>query len=120
MAIQAGRRFNLALAARDGPDKEILPNFASGYVLETLIIAIASVLDPRSLEDVLVDVVRIGKDTDTNGAVAGGLLGARDGEQGIPLRWKNILQFSNEFREVSLETLLLIEKGLRGPTYGRE
>ncbi|CAH0051849.1 unnamed protein product [Clonostachys solani] len=108
-AIRAGRKFDLARAARDGPPKEFLPNLASGYVLETLLIAIAAVLDPRNLEDVLVDVVRIGKDTDTNGAVAGGLLGARHGEDAIPGRWKDVLQFGQEFREVALEILRLME-----------
>ncbi|CAG9936324.1 unnamed protein product [Clonostachys rosea f. rosea IK726] len=102
------RPFGLG-AARDGPPAEFLPNLASGYVLETLLVAISAVLDPRSLEDVLVDVVRIGKDTDTNGAVAGGLLGARHGEDAIPSRWKDVLQFGQEFREVALEILRLME-----------
>ena len=68
-------------------------------------LAIAAILDPRSFEDVLVDVVRIGGDTDTNGAIAGGLLGARDGIEKIPERWLEKLQFRKEFEEVALRIL---------------
>ncbi|KAK3389786.1 ADP-ribosylation/Crystallin J1 [Podospora didyma] len=78
----------------------VIPYGASGYVLESLAIAVAALLDPRPLEDVLIDVVRIGMDADTNGAIAGGLLGARDGVEGIPARWREKLQFGKEFAEV--------------------
>jgi ADP-ribosyl-[dinitrogen reductase] hydrolase len=40
-----------------------------------------------SLEAALIFLVEAGGDTDTNAAVAGALLGARDGEAGIPPRW---------------------------------
>jgi ADP-ribosylglycohydrolase len=70
---------------------------ASGYVLDSLSIAIAAALDPRPLENVLVDVVRLGNDTDTNAAIAGGLLGARDGSEAIPDRWLDLLQYGQEF-----------------------
>ncbi|KAK0622069.1 ADP-ribosylation/Crystallin J1 [Bombardia bombarda] len=79
---------------------KLLPFKASGYVLESLIIAVAALFDTRSLEEVLIDVVRIGKDTDTNAAIAGGLLGARDGVDAIPKRWRDKLQFSGEFTEI--------------------
>jgi ADP-ribosylglycohydrolase len=45
----------------------------------------------RALEDALVYLAQAGGDTDTNAAVAGALLGARDGETGIPPRWMNQL-----------------------------
>ncbi len=91
--------------AENGPKKaangpKVLPFKGAGYVLESLIIAVAALFDQRSLEEVLVDVVRIGKDTDTNGAIAGGLLGARDGVDAIPLRWREKLQFGAEFEEI--------------------
>jgi hypothetical protein len=57
---------------------------ASGFVLESLSLAVAAVLDPRRLPEVLVDVVRVGMDTGTNAAIAGGLLGVRDGAGAIP------------------------------------
>jgi ADP-ribosylglycohydrolase len=40
-----------------------------------------------SVEDGLVATVAAGGDTDTNGAIAGALLGAVHGEAGIPARW---------------------------------
>jgi ADP-ribosylglycohydrolase len=41
--------------------------------------------------------VRVGSDTDTNGAIAGGLLGVRDGVAATPVRWRAVLQFADEF-----------------------
>ncbi len=102
-AVQLGKVICLSEVARYGPPKGIMKGGCSGYVLETLTLAVAAVLDKRSFEDALVDVVRVGRDTDTNAAVAGGLLGARDGEEAIPWRWRNKLQFAGEFREVAVE-----------------
>jgi ADP-ribosylglycohydrolase len=55
------------------------------------------VSDPRPLPEVLIDIVRIGNDTDTNAAIAGGLLGTRDGVTAIPRDWRRLLQFADEF-----------------------
>ncbi|KAK1749765.1 ADP-ribosylation/Crystallin J1 [Echria macrotheca] len=91
--------------ALNGP--QILPLGASGFVLESLTIALAALLDPRPLEDVLVDIVKIGRDTDTNGAIAGGLLGAQRGLEAIPQRWRDKLQFGSEFTALVDEILAL-------------
>ena len=82
------------------PVGRVIPHKAVGYVLDSLTVAVAALMDPRPLEDVLIDVVRIGGDTDTNGAIAGGLLGARDGVEAIPQRWREKLQFRSEFEEI--------------------
>ncbi|KAF5004613.1 hypothetical protein FDECE_8888 [Fusarium decemcellulare] len=103
-AIELAKTLSVAAMAQRGPRPE-LPHGCSGFVLDSLSVAIAAILDDRGLEDILVDVVRIGSDTDTNAAVAGGLLGARDGEGAIPVRWKAKLQFGDEFREVALGLL---------------
>ncbi|KAH6988555.1 ADP-ribosylation/Crystallin J1 [Ilyonectria destructans] len=103
-AIRRGKELSIADTARDGPPIDMKGKFG-GYVLGSLILAVAAVLDYRSLEDVLVDVVRVGHDTDTNGAVAGGLLGSRDGIEGIPSEWSNKLQFADEFRDIALELI---------------
>ncbi|KAH8734107.1 ADP-ribosylation/Crystallin J1 [Ilyonectria robusta] len=100
-AVRLGKEVKVADMAQRGPPP-IMKGKCSGYVLESLTIAIAAALDERRLEDVLVDVVRIGKDTDTNAAIAGGVLGARDGEAGIPRDWKATLQFAQEFEDVAL------------------
>jgi ADP-ribosylglycohydrolase len=94
-AVGHGRALPLAEAAATGETR--LADDGGGYVLDSLTLAVAAVLDRRSFEDVLVDVVRIGNDTDTNGAVAGGLVGVRDGVGAIPQRWRAKLQFRDEF-----------------------
>ncbi|KAL1843229.1 hypothetical protein VTJ49DRAFT_2560 [Mycothermus thermophilus] len=105
-ALDAGKSLvQLPDLAEKGPrgavnGTKVFPFRASGHVLESLSLAVAALFDPRPLEHVLVDVVRFGKDTDTNGAIAGGLLGARDGVEAIPARWREKLQFGEEFTEV--------------------
>ncbi|PSN70382.1 ADP-ribosylglycohydrolase family protein [Corynespora cassiicola Philippines] len=103
-AIERGKGLSIEELAEKGPGRE-LPDRTSGYVLQSLSVAVAALLDERSLEDVLVDVVRIGGDTDTNGAISGGLLGARDGIAAIPERWQRVLQFREEFESLAMEIL---------------
>ncbi|EHK23057.1 uncharacterized protein TRIVIDRAFT_27804 [Trichoderma virens Gv29-8] len=103
-AIRLGTTLSVADMAENGPESFV--GKAKGYVLESLSIAVAALMDIRPLEDVLVDVVRIGGDTDTNAAIAGGLLGARDGVDAIPPQWREKLQFREEFERI---TKLLVE-----------
>jgi ADP-ribosyl-[dinitrogen reductase] hydrolase len=58
-----------------------------GYVVHCVEIAFWCALHRPSFEAALVFLVEAGGDTDTNAAVAGALLGARDGETAIPPRW---------------------------------
>jgi ADP-ribosyl-[dinitrogen reductase] hydrolase len=58
-----------------------------GYVLVTLELAFSALAHAESFEDGLVRVVSRGGDADTNGAVAGALLGARFGRSALPERW---------------------------------
>lgn len=95
-AIGYGRHLLPAMLVRTG--QTFLEDDAAGYVLDSLSLAVAAVLDTRPLPDVLIDIVRIGNDTDSNGAIAGGLLGARDGAEAIPPQWMDVLQFADEFR----------------------
>ncbi|RAO73337.1 uncharacterized protein BHQ10_009349 [Talaromyces amestolkiae] len=107
-AIIEGETLPLAKIASGGTrDTSFTP---SGYVLNSLKLAIAALLDSRSFEEVLVDVVRIGGDSDTNGAIAGGLLGARDGIENIPERWLEKLQFRKEFEDMTKRILQLQER----------
>ncbi|KAF2704009.1 ADP-ribosylglycohydrolase [Pleomassaria siparia CBS 279.74] len=99
-AISHGQTLSIRTLAEEGPGDE-LPDRTSGYVLQSLTVAIAALTDPRGFEEILVDVVGIGGDTDTNGAIAGGLLGARDGVEGIPKRWLSELQFRDEFVDIA-------------------
>lgn len=60
---------------------------ASGHAVATMEIALWCAQHEPSLERGLVWLASAGGDTDTNAAVAGGLMGARDGEEAIPVRW---------------------------------
>ncbi|HKD97675.1 MAG TPA: ADP-ribosylglycohydrolase family protein [Micromonosporaceae bacterium] len=93
-AVGYGRQLDLKRAAATGDTGRV---GGAGFVLDSLSLAVAAVLDPRPLPEVLVDVVRLGMDADTNAAIAGGLLGVRDGVAAIPSRWVARLQFAGEF-----------------------
>lgn len=100
-AIERGRRLRPAELADRGPVG--LAHDASGYVLDSVSLAVCAVLDRRTLSDILVDIVRVGRDTDTNAAIAGGLLGVRDGAGAIPPAWLGVLQFAGEFTEAAAQ-----------------
>lgn len=59
----------------------------AGYVIHCVEIALWCAYHERNLERGLTWLVNAGGDTDTNAAVAGALMGARDGEDAIPGRW---------------------------------
>lgn len=59
----------------------------AGYTVHCMEIALWAAWHEPLLEEALVWLVNAGGDTDTNAAVAGGLLGARDGEDAVPRRW---------------------------------
>ena len=59
----------------------------AGYVVHCVEIAFWFATHDRSLEDALIALAQAGGDTDTNAAVAGGLLGARYGDVALPPRW---------------------------------
>ena len=94
-SIGYGRHLKPAMLAVTG--QTFLDDDAAGFVLDSLSLAVAAVLDRRPFAEVLVHIVRVGNDTDSNGAIAGGLLGARDGAGAIPTEWVSVLQFADEF-----------------------
>ncbi len=69
--------------------REELPN--SGWVRHTLESALWGLLTTGSFEDALVQVVNLGGDADSAGAVAGALAGAAYGLEAIPARWRATL-----------------------------
>ena len=79
------------------PAMEHGPYGGGGYVLDALTIAVGAVLTPDPFEDVLPLVVQLGGDADTNGAISGGLLGARDGVGAIPDEWLEPLEHRDHF-----------------------
>jgi ADP-ribosylglycohydrolase len=61
----------------------------NGFVLHALHIAMRAFFGKQNFEETLIWVVNEGGDADTNGAIAGALLGARDGLKAIPERWRS-------------------------------
>jgi ADP-ribosylglycohydrolase len=60
---------------------------SSGYVVDTLEAAVWCLLTTDSFEKALLRAVNLGDDTDTVGAVAGGLAGLYYGYEAIPEGW---------------------------------
>ena len=82
-----------------GPSALFNPN---GYAVTAFQAALSVIVETpvpsecptKHLADSLVAAVRIGDDCDTVAAIAGGLLGARWGEQAIPNDWKQLIHGS--------------------------
>jgi len=64
----------------------------SGWVRHTLESAVWGLLTTDSFEEAVVQVVNLGHDADTAGAVVGALAGAAYGLAGIPARWREALR----------------------------
>jgi ADP-ribosyl-[dinitrogen reductase] hydrolase len=79
----------------------------AGYVLVALAVAVHDALAAESFEQGLITVVNRGGDADTNGAIAGAILGARFGAEAIPARWLKLLLERDEITELAakLQTL---------------
>ena len=58
-----------------------------GFTLKAMQVALWCTEQPGEFEETVVAVVNEGGDTDTNGAVAGAVMGARYGASSIPKRW---------------------------------
>jgi ADP-ribosyl-[dinitrogen reductase] hydrolase len=67
-----------------------LPN--TGWVRHTVESAVWGLLTTRSFEDAVAQVVNLGNDADTAGAVVGALAGAAYGLSGIPAPWRSALR----------------------------
>jgi len=65
---------------------------STGYVVDSLEAAVWSLLKTNSFKDALLVAVNLGDDTDTVGAIAGGLAGLFYGYEDIPEDWLAVLQ----------------------------
>ncbi len=88
----------------------------NGFTVTALQAAYAAILqtpmpdgDPaRHLQDVLIEAVRIGNDTDTVAAIAGMVLGARWGAAAVPPTWRDMLHGWPGLRATDLERLAIL------------
>lgn len=87
------------LAARNSGNSIDLQN--SGYVVTTLQAGLYHGLTATSAEDVIVDAVMMGGDTDTIAAVTGALAGARFGTGALPDRWLSELTVRAELESLA-------------------
>jgi ADP-ribosylglycohydrolase len=93
-AIHYGSSPHLLAAAAASREPTFGPGWqgGEGWVCDSLRLAVAALSSGLPFEDALVAVVNLGGDSDTNGAIAGGLLGAYYGVEAIPERWLSKLQ----------------------------
>jgi ADP-ribosyl-[dinitrogen reductase] hydrolase len=91
----------------DGPDQ--------GFCLFTAGVGIQSLLGTGDFETEVKRVVSLGGDTDTNGAVAGALLGALVGEGGLPPAWLDRLQDRDEIGHEAQALVTLAQRSNRSP-----
>ncbi len=93
------------IESRDKPGKHVrevlrpLENYKhnpGGWTVYTTRLALLGLLEAQDFRSGLESVVRLGGDADTNGAVAGALLGARFGAAAIPPRWLRGLKGGDE------------------------
>ena len=75
--------------AVDSPPEDYL--YQAGWVLTAFKNVLWQLLHAPTLQEGVVDTVKRGGDTDTNGAICGALLGAVYGREAIPLRWIDTL-----------------------------
>ncbi len=81
------------------PADLVLDGRDMGYTLKAMQVALWCAIQASDFEEALVAVVSAGGDTDTNGAVAGAVLGARFGLKAIPCGWRERLAEIRHGRE---------------------
>ena len=69
----------------------------SGYVIDSFGCAVWAIQQGATFEELIVALVNRGRDTDTTGAIAGGLMGVLVGTKAIPARWLEKLEYHDRF-----------------------
>jgi ADP-ribosyl-[dinitrogen reductase] hydrolase len=86
-------------AVPDTVDPSQLSN--SGYVVDTLQTALYDAMTADSAEEAIVTAVNRGGDTDTIGAIAGTIAGARFGASSLPNRWVDEINERDELEQLA-------------------
>ena len=89
-AVDMPDSLRVVIEKAPGRGREELEN--SGWVRHTLESAIWGLLTTDSYEEAVVQVVNLGRDADSAGAVVGALAGAAYGLDAIPGRWREVLR----------------------------
>jgi ADP-ribosyl-[dinitrogen reductase] hydrolase len=75
--------------------------FSSGYVLHTLEASIWCLLNTDNYKNAVLKAINLGEDTDTAGAVTGGLAGLLYGHENIPEKWVDQLARRDDITELA-------------------
>ncbi|MNJ86579.1 ADP-ribosyl-[dinitrogen reductase] glycohydrolase [compost metagenome] len=81
---------------------------SSGYVLHTLEASIWCLLTTDNYSDAVLKAINLGEDTDTTGAVTGGLAALLYGVENIPENWKEQLARHDDIEELAERLVLKI------------
>ncbi|WP_319414796.1 ADP-ribosylglycohydrolase family protein [Marispirochaeta aestuarii] len=82
---------------------------SSGYVVDTLEAAVWCLLTSSGFEECVLKAVNLGDDTDTVGAVTGGLAGIYWGYESIPSEWIEALAKNEMIRVMAEEFITVLE-----------
>lgn len=88
----------------------------SGYVVDSLQAGLYYGLTAPSVESAITQAVNSGGDTDTVGAIAGAVAGARFGATNVPDRWVNEIEETGKLKRLA-EQLLAIRQKIPGKEY---
>ena len=83
------------------PENEIR---SSGYVVDTLEAAVWCLINSNSYKEAVLKAVNLGDDTDTVGAVTGGLAGLFYGFENIPSEWIHVIQRREWIEQIAERT----------------
>lgn len=81
---------------------------SGGYVIDSLEAAIWCFLNSQSYSETVLKAVNLGRDTDTTGAITGGLAGIYYGVENIPTEWINVIARKEDIIDLAsrLETAI--------------
>ena len=74
--------------------------FSSGYVLHSLEASLWCLLNSENYAETVLRAVNLGDDTDTTGAIAGGLAGLYYGDAQIPANWIAVLSRKDDILDL--------------------
>jgi ADP-ribosylglycohydrolase len=75
---------------------------SSGYVLDTLEASVWCLLTTNSYKEAVLKAVNLGMDTDTTGAVTGGLVGLLYGVEQIPQEWLQVIARKEDILKIGV------------------
>ena len=74
---------------------------STGYVIDTLEASLWCIFNTSNFKDAVLKAVNLGDDTDTVGAITGGLAGIIYGNDSIPSEWINVLARKDDIIELA-------------------